>query len=58
MDLPKFFFHDFIISSYIWQHLVLPRLPAPGITAAAGTRSVELFHQNVENDDFSKKKLG
>jgi hypothetical protein len=55
MDLPIFIFHNFIISSYIYQHLVLPRLPAPGITAAAGTRSVELFHQKVENVDFSKK---
>ena len=50
MVLPKFFF---TISTFP-STLELPRLPAPGITAAAGTRSVELFHQNVENVDFSK----
>ena len=54
MVLPKFFFHDFNISSSS-STLEWPWLVAPGITVAFGT---DLFHQNVENDDFFKKKLG
>ena len=47
MDLPKFFFHDFIIFLFLLHK-------EGGLAHEVGLIIVELFTQNVENDDFSK----